>query len=333
MPGAGGTIPAEIQSLVPLQSAVSKVAAGKASTLADANQEYDKLADPTVEDPAPPVHAARLSGLLKSLASAEGAVAESIKARRELIQGLEKVLEKNRNMLQLEENEEKEIAHRKAATEEKKRDVEDSIMRGLAEESPNALADTNGNAMGGEYATEHAGGLAASSEPEAPDVEAFTPPPAESLTPPGRPAPLAHGGNEDAAEADDGDYEPPAVFHNEAANVGKPLAPLIPAPPSADQDPNTDSTSHVSILNVTDQEFPSSNFPATNPMNLDGSAPENMPIPGASATKRKMNDHHEIDDDAYDVNGRSKWARLSSEPEDQAMVGLDDSTTRALTSG
>ena len=333
MPGAGGTIPAEIQSLVPLQSAVSKLAAGKASTLADANQEYDKLVDPTVQDPAPPVHAARLSGLLKSLASAEGAVAESIKARRELIQGLEKMLEKNRNMLQLEENEEKEIAQRKAATEEKKRDVEDSIMRGLAEESPNNFADTNGSAMGGEHDTEHTGGLAASAEPEAPDVEALTPPPVESSTPPGRPAPFAHGGYDGVAEVDDGDYEPPAVFHDEAANVGKPLEPLIPAPPSADQDPNTVATSQLSILNVSEQDFSASSLPATSSTNLNESTPENVPIPGSGATKRKMNDHHQIDDDAYDVNGRSKWARLSSEPEEQATVGLDDGTTEVLTSG
>lgn len=103
--------------------------------LADADQEYDRLTNPAVQAPPPPVHAARLSGLLKSLASAEGAVAESIKARRALIGSLDKMLEKNREMLQVEEGEESEIASRKTLIETKKREVEDGIMRGLAEES------------------------------------------------------------------------------------------------------------------------------------------------------------------------------------------------------
>ena len=78
------------------------------------------------------MHAARLNGLLKTLATAEGAVAESIKARKLLIQGLEKFLDMNRESLAEEESQHTMIANRRVEIDAKKKDVEDSIMRGFS---------------------------------------------------------------------------------------------------------------------------------------------------------------------------------------------------------
>ena len=180
---SGPSAPSEIQPLVPLQIAVSKAGVSSTGLAITANTEYEKLTDPSKTIPTPPVHAARLSALLKSLASAEGAVSESIKARRALVESLEKILETNRTALDVEEAQRLELISRKTSAETKKREVEDSIMRGLsAEPSPSAMQANNSP-------NNHTNGKATpldtiSTEPERPHVEELTPPPVESLTPP-----------------------------------------------------------------------------------------------------------------------------------------------------
>ncbi|KAL8739417.1 MAG: hypothetical protein Q9190_007784 [Brigantiaea leucoxantha] len=184
---SGAAAPPEIAPLVPLQIAVAKANAATATASAIATTEYDKLTDPSKSIPAPPVHAARLSALLKNLASAEGAVNESVKARRALIDGLEKLLEKNRYTLLAEEKQHSEMLERRSVIEAKKREVEDGIMRGIsssAEGTPNThqhqgseaanFTTTNGNGNGR---------TSASAEPDRPNIEALTPPPAESFIP------------------------------------------------------------------------------------------------------------------------------------------------------
>lgn len=147
-----------------------------------ANTEYDKMHDPNTPLPTPPVHAARLSQLLKSLANAESSVSEIIKSRQSLINGLEKLLDTNRSALAKEQSVMAQLSERKAETETKKREVEDGIMRGLsADSSPVAQ---NGDASVGE------------SEPPRPEIEALTPPPVEALTPVGSPKPEAHDQSE-----------------------------------------------------------------------------------------------------------------------------------------
>ena len=168
----------ELQPVVPLQIAVSKAALSISSSVPNANVEYEKLMDSNATIPSPPVHAARLSSLLKSLASAEGAVSESVKARQSLIVGLEKLLELNRTDLASEESQLRELTSRKSTIEAKKRDVEDSIMRGLSAENtpaPNGNTDVESQTNGKHQPT--------SVELERPYVEELTPPPVESLTP------------------------------------------------------------------------------------------------------------------------------------------------------
>ena len=179
---SGPSAPPEIQPLVSLQIAVSKAAATTTSAVPTAEAEYDKLNDPSKPTPTPPVHAARLSALVKSLASAESAVSESIKARRNLIEGLEKIIETNRAALATEEAQKDVLTTRKIFTEAKKRDVEDGIMRGLSAEStpvaahgsPISGSKTNGSSISPMDS--------ASVEPERPHVEELTPPPPESGT-------------------------------------------------------------------------------------------------------------------------------------------------------
>ncbi|KAL9128630.1 MAG: hypothetical protein Q9217_002726 [Psora testacea] len=176
---SGPSAPPEIQPLVSLQIALSKAAATTASTLPTADSEYEKLTDPSKSVPTPPVYAARLSALLKSLASAESAVAESLKARKALVEGLEKIIETNKSAIIAEESQHATLSSRKNTIEAKKREVEDSIMRGLsAESSPVTL-------QGSPISDPRMNGRASATpitpaDPDRPDVEELTPPPEES---------------------------------------------------------------------------------------------------------------------------------------------------------
>ncbi|KAB8264515.1 RNA polymerase II-binding domain-containing protein [Aspergillus pseudonomiae] len=168
---SSGSTPSELQPLVPLQVALSKSTVASGASATTANAEYDKMHDPSTPLPTPPVHAARLSQLLKALANAESSVSEVIKSRLALIDGLEKLLETNRSALAKEQSLATQLSERRSETEAKKREVEDGIMRGLsAEDSPAAhLGDSEGDPV------------------TRPEVEALTPPPVEALTPVGSP--------------------------------------------------------------------------------------------------------------------------------------------------
>jgi len=134
--------------------------------LSTANTEYDKLTDPASPVPAAPVYAARLNGLLKHLANAESAVAESVKARNELVAALEKILDSNRQTLEADEAQQKDLASRKAAIESKRQEVELTIMRNLATSEDAQSPGEGPSASPGP-------------EPDRPEMEALTPPPAQ----------------------------------------------------------------------------------------------------------------------------------------------------------
>ena len=128
------------------------------------------MQDPQTPQPAPPVQAARLSQLLKTLANAESSVSEVIKSRRALIDGLEKLLALNRSELSKEETLVVQLADKKTQTDAKKREVEDAIMRNMS----------NDDASGANH--EFGEG-----EVLRPQAEALTPPPVEAITPVGSP--------------------------------------------------------------------------------------------------------------------------------------------------
>ena len=128
------------------------------------------------------MYAARLSALLKNLAGAESAVAESLKARRALVEGLEKMLETNKASIASEESHHATLTGRKNIIEAKKREVEDGIMRGLSAESSPI------NVQGSPVSDPRMNGRASITpvtpgDPDRPDVEELTPPP-ESSRPP-----------------------------------------------------------------------------------------------------------------------------------------------------
>ena len=175
---SSSSAPPELEPLVSLQVAVSKAEVSQATAVSTSDMEYEKLTSNPA--PTPPVHAARLSALLKNLASAENAVSESIKARRTLLDGLEKLVTDNRSKLASEESKLTEITSRKASIDVKKREVEDGIMRGLVTED---ASSPNNN-----HTSPATPGLRnGNTEPDGPTMEELTPPPVESLTPVGSP--------------------------------------------------------------------------------------------------------------------------------------------------
>ena len=192
------TVPQELQPLVTPQITIVK--ANYKPQVDSANADYAKESDPSVPTPTPPKHAGDLSRLFKALASAEGAVNDSIKARRELIEGLETLLSTNKTKLQEEELLSSELATKKNDIDGKRRQVEDRILQGIP-----------------------AGGNAAELEPERPEEEPLTPPPIESLTPTGTPPPAS--GNPTGA---DPVMEQP-VNHEEPPPDPSQLPGLVPA--------------------------------------------------------------------------------------------------------
>ncbi|OTA82409.1 hypothetical protein M434DRAFT_401008 [Hypoxylon sp. CO27-5] len=162
---AASSIPAELVPLAAPQQNVTKLLLSTKAAVNSANQEYDKLLGPNSMAPSAPVYAARLSGLLRTLAQAEGAVDQCVKARRELVNALQKVLDTNRNALIAEENQLEIFVTRRMEVEEKKNEVERAIMAGLPDDEPYLPHDAHDQP---------------DPEPERPEVEALTPPPAET---------------------------------------------------------------------------------------------------------------------------------------------------------
>ncbi|KAK0861016.1 hypothetical protein LTR87_017113 [Friedmanniomyces endolithicus] len=158
----------------------AKAVVGKEPAVESAEKEAAKMTDPAAVLPTPPVHAARLSAVMRTLANAQGAVEASILARRELLQELEKLVATNRVELEQEEAAVARLVMTREVIEAKKREVEDGIMRGLSNPpSPGVGTPTSG--VPAASATQPHG----KENGDAPDAEGFTPPPPEmeSFTP------------------------------------------------------------------------------------------------------------------------------------------------------
>ncbi|KAH9909827.1 hypothetical protein F4778DRAFT_767823 [Xylariomycetidae sp. FL2044] len=158
------SIPSELVPLAAPQQSINKLLLATRTSINSANQDYDKLMGPNSTVPSAPVYAAKLSGLMKSLAQAEGAVEERVNARRQLVTELQRILDLNRNALLSEEDQMETLVTRKTQVEEKKAEVERAIMAGLPNDGPyipHGLGDHSG------------------AEPDMPEVEALTPPPAD----------------------------------------------------------------------------------------------------------------------------------------------------------
>lgn len=166
---AAGSVPAALKPLVQAQQSIEKAELSIRPTLKTADEDYTALTAGPL--PSPPLLAARLSALARTLATAETAVADTLQTRQSLVAALEKLLTDNAVALQRDRASRASLQARRAEIEGRRSAVEDAIMRGLA------LAPAD--AYGG--------------EPPRPDVERLTPPPAAhpgSTTPPGLPADL-----------------------------------------------------------------------------------------------------------------------------------------------
>lgn len=182
--GAGGGVPSGLEGVSKSAASLSKAEVAKMPAITAAEADFAKLTDATAPLPTPPVHAARLSALMKNLASAQGAVEASMQARKGLLSGLEKLLEDHRASLADEEAVAAELSAKRDGIEMKKREVEDGIMRGLS------TTDVHGAPMTASAANSNANG-SSEIDSERPEAEGFTPPPPEieSFTPPLEPQP------------------------------------------------------------------------------------------------------------------------------------------------
>ncbi|KAF1958088.1 DUF618-domain-containing protein [Byssothecium circinans] len=210
-PALGGSlfsssaVPAELKPVEPFATALQKADLNAKPTVTTANQDYEKLTNPNTPVPTAPVHAGALGALLKKLAQAESAVSDSIKARKELITGLENLLESNKTKLEQEEAQLASLSTRKSAIDSRKHEVEDAIIRGLSAADTNAISAAP---LPGVATVSH----------ERPQMEELTPPPMESFTPVGSPRP-------DVPDV------PDDVFREPSGNPVEPAS--VPAPPGA----------------------------------------------------------------------------------------------------
>nr|POF07028.1 upf0400 protein [Quercus suber] len=188
--GTGAGVPAELDGISKSVASLNKAEFAKTPAITAAEADYEKTTDASSPLPTPPVHAARLSALMKNLATAQGALEASMQARKELLSGLETLIETNRSKLAEDEGIALELSKKREIIELKKQEVEDGIMSGLSNDNYSATVDsvsmdkiTNGNSE---------------LDPGRPEAEGFTPPPpeAEAFTPP----PMSEPAPEQAAQ-------------------------------------------------------------------------------------------------------------------------------------
>ncbi|KAF2725258.1 DUF618-domain-containing protein [Polychaeton citri CBS 116435] len=230
--GGGGTggVPGELDFVAKNQVALSKAEAGVAGPTRTAEADFAKMIDPNAPVPTPPVHAARLSSLARTLATAQTAVDASMKARRELLAGLENLIESNRAKLAAEEQQAQDLQIQRDGVETKKKEVEDAIMRGLSAPTSPSIATAGGDFSNPNGSNEQdANG---SAEPAGPEPESFTPPPpdVEAFTPP--------AGEPDELNDDEDAYgigEPGSREHLIAGTTG--AENVIEQPPNPDAEP------------------------------------------------------------------------------------------------
>lgn len=232
--GSGGGVAQELEAVNKSQTTLSKAELASKGQVSSANTEYGKMTDPNTPVPSAPVRAAKLRGLVKDLMAAEGAVEASIKARNELIAGLEKLVESNRAKLAEEQTTATELRSKIDGIEATIRDVEDSIMRGA--DAPPANGTPNGMSEPARPETE-------GFTPPPPDVEEFTPPPGEPVT--GDDGLVGDGSPMDAAYitstgADTIQEQPPN--HNE------PPPSFVPPPAMPDQSSTTNAEDFLKNL-------------------------------------------------------------------------------------
>lgn len=158
---AAAAVPQEFAPLVAAQHGVTKLLISTQGSVSKADTEYEKIING--ELPPAPVHAARLNGLLKSIADGEDAMAHMIKARLDMKAAMDTIQAQYQKLLDADKQRLQQLEQRRVLVGEMKRAVEDKIMRELSGDNSAA-----GNG--------HSSGSATLQEPERPQMEALTPP-------------------------------------------------------------------------------------------------------------------------------------------------------------
>ncbi|EPE09469.1 hypothetical protein F503_07245 [Ophiostoma piceae UAMH 11346] len=156
---AAAAVPQEFAPLVAAQQGVTKLLISTQGSVSKADTDYEKVL--SGEPPAAPVHAARLTGLLRSITDGEDAMAQMIKARLDMKAALDVIQVQYQKLLDADKQRLQQLEQRRLLVGDMKRQVEDKIMRELSGDN---------NAAG------HSSGSATLQEPERPQMEALTPP-------------------------------------------------------------------------------------------------------------------------------------------------------------
>ena len=170
---SGSGVPTELEDSAALVTSLRDLQEGMNTRVSKASEEFAKMTDPNTPVPTPPVHAARLSALGKTLATAQGAVEASLKARTELVAQLENLVKSHRKHLEDDESIFADLKAKREGVEAKKNEVEDAIMRGLSAPSSPDIPTPSNSAL----ATPTNGSVEERKELDRPEAEDFTPPP------------------------------------------------------------------------------------------------------------------------------------------------------------
>lgn len=125
-----GTVPDGLEGLAEHQLSMNKAVVDTKPRISQVTAEYDSLMSVAETDGEPhPSQVGRLANLVKMLSSAESAVSESIKTRKNLIGEVEKFLSSNNSTMQTDEEKLKELADKRPKVVEKKKVMEASILQ------------------------------------------------------------------------------------------------------------------------------------------------------------------------------------------------------------
>ncbi|CAK7217947.1 hypothetical protein SBRCBS47491_003338 [Sporothrix bragantina] len=224
---AAAALPQEFTPLVAPQRNVTKLLISTQGAASKADSEFEKIMNSP--PPAAPVFAARLNGLLKTIADGEDAVAQMVRARTELKGALDNLQAQYQKLLEADQQRLAQLAQRRVQVDERKRQVEDKIMRDLAGGSGGGGID--GDVAGGQSVGGVGGSASPIQEPPRPEVEALTPP---SNDPDAMDEPVFPGLEPSVSQEGDND---------------SPAASTTPAPPQVQVTPaSADSVSGIDIL-------------------------------------------------------------------------------------
>ena len=230
---SGSGIPTELADpAAQIVTSLREMQEGMNTKVSKANEEFAKMTDPNTPVPTPPVHAARLSALGKTLATAQGAVEASLKARTELVAQLEKLVKSHRKHIEDDETVFTELKAKREGVEAKKNEVEDGIMRGLsAPSSPDIPTPSNNSNSALATPTDgNASTIEDRKELDRPEAEDFTPPPPDRNE-------MEFAFQDDSATTMDPRRGPTAFTSTTGAESIREQPPNFNEPPPADEPP------------------------------------------------------------------------------------------------